>query len=123
MSTARLMDCPIGLYPVCLMCENVPQTGELDTVGQGFVRLSGSPEFNKVVSAIDGSHIRIQPPQQRRIEYMNYKGFYSINMQAICDSIGRFLDISDGYPGSVHDTCIMKNSSVYILGNIRGHLG
>lgn len=45
-----------------------------------------------------------QPPLQHRIDHSNYKGFFSINMQAICDSNGRFLDISVGYPGSVHDT-------------------
>lgn len=90
-----------------------PQPRELDAVGQGFANLSGSPSFSGVVGAIDGSHIRIKPPARHRIDYLNYKGFYSVNMQAICDSSGRFLDIYVGYPGSVHDTRIMKNSSFY----------
>ncbi|KAL7376198.1 hypothetical protein ABVT39_003096 [Epinephelus coioides] len=84
--------------------------GELHAVGQGFVQLSGSPAFSNVVGAIDGCHIRIKPPLQHRIDY---KGFFSLNMQAICDSDARFLDIFVGYPGSVHDTRIMKNSSFY----------
>lgn len=90
-----------------------PLAGELHAVCQGFVQLSGSPAFSNVVGAIDGSHVRIKPPQQYRLDYLNYKGFYSLNMQAICDSNGRFLDIFVGYPGSVHDTRIMKNSSFY----------
>ncbi|KAJ8001008.1 hypothetical protein DPEC_G00186350 [Dallia pectoralis] len=90
-----------------------PLAGELHAVGQGFVKLSGRPAFSNVVGAIDGSHVRIKPPQQHRLDYLNYKGFYSVNMQAICDSNGRFLDIFVGYPGSVHDTRIMKNSSFY----------
>lgn len=90
-----------------------PQIEELHAVGQGFAHLSGSPAFHNVVGAIDGSHIRLKPPAQHRIDYLNYKGFYSVNMQAICDSSGRFLDIFVGYPGSVHDTRIMKNSSFY----------
>ncbi|XP_041840404.1 protein ALP1-like [Melanotaenia boesemani] len=89
------------------------QIEELHAVGQGFAHLSGSPAFHNVVGAIDGSHIRLKPPAQHRIDYLNYKGFYSVNMQAICDSSGRFLDIFVGYPGSVHDTRIMKNSSFY----------
>lgn len=34
-------------------------------------------------------------------------------MQAICNSKGKFLDIFVGYPGSVHDTRIMKNNNFY----------
>ncbi|XP_063080010.1 putative nuclease HARBI1 [Engraulis encrasicolus] len=93
-----------------------PQAGDLQAVGQGFADLSGTPGFKKIVGAIDGSHIRIKPPAQHRIDYLNYKGFYSINLQAICDARGKFLDIFVGYPGSVHDTRVMKNSSVYRAG-------
>ncbi|KAE8295650.1 hypothetical protein D5F01_LYC06585 [Larimichthys crocea] len=91
----------------------LPQAAELAAVGQGFAQLSGSPAFTNVVGAIDGSHIRIKPPARHRIDYLKYKGFYSINMQAVCDSTGRFLDIFVGYPRSVHDTRVMKNSSLY----------
>ncbi|XP_062418244.1 uncharacterized protein LOC134129044 [Pungitius pungitius] len=89
---------------------------DLQAVGQGFVALSGTPAFHNVVGAIDGTHIRIKPPVLHRLDYLNYKGFYSINMQAICDAEGRFLDIFVGYPGSVHDTRVMKNSSFYTSG-------
>lgn len=90
-----------------------PQAEELQAVGQGFAQLSRTHAFKNVVGAIDGTHIRIKPPKRHQIDYLNYKGFYSINMQAMCDSIGRFLDIFVGYPGSVHDTRILKNSSFY----------
>ena len=87
---------------------------ELKAVGQGFADLSGTPAFVNVVGAIDGTHIRIKPPQRHRLDYLNYKNFYSINMQAICDAKGTFLDIFVGYPGSVHDTRVMKNSYFYL---------
>lgn len=90
-----------------------PQAEQLNEVGEGFVRLSGKPAFQVVVGAIDGCHIRIKPPKRHHMDYLNYKGFYSINMQAICDSTGRFLDVFVAYPGSVHDTRIMKNSTFY----------
>ncbi|KAK0137637.1 Protein ALP1-like [Merluccius polli] len=35
-------------------------------------------------------------------------------MQAICDAKGKFLDIYVGYPGSVHDTRVMKNNVFYL---------
>lgn len=90
-----------------------PSPANLETVGRGFGQLSGTPILNKAVGAIDGCHIRIKPPSLHRLDYLNYKGFYSINMQAICDSSGKFLDIFVGYPGSVHDTRILKSSSFY----------
>uniref|UniRef100_A0A672H965 Putative nuclease HARBI1 n=1 Tax=Salarias fasciatus TaxID=181472 RepID=A0A672H965_SALFA len=93
-----------------------PRAEDLDTVGEGFGLLAGHQVFNNDVGAIDGCHIRIKPPQLHRLDYLNYKGFYSINMQAICDAEGRFLDIFVGYPGSVHDTRILKNSPFYLAG-------
>ena len=93
-----------------------PSAEDLDAVGQGFGLLAGHPVFNNSVGAIDGCHVRIKPPQLHRLDYLNYKGFYSINMQAICDSEGRFLDIFVGYPGSVHDSRILKNSPFYLAG-------
>lgn len=90
-----------------------PKAEDLENVGQRFAQISGTPAFQTVVGAIDGSHIRIKPPQQHRIDYLNYKGFFSINMLAICDANARFLDVYVAYPGSVHDTRVMKGSSFY----------
>ncbi|KAK7133521.1 hypothetical protein R3I94_015412 [Phoxinus phoxinus] len=94
-----------------------PKPADLDTVANGFAQCSGTPVLNKAVGAIDGCHIRIKPPSVHRLDYLNYKGFYSLNMQAICDSAGKFLDVFVGYPGSVHDTRILKNSSFYLARN------
>ena len=95
-----------------------PSAEDLDAVGQGFGLLAGHPVFNNAVGAINGCHVRIKPPQLHSLDCLNYKGFYSINMQAICDSERRFLDIFVGYPGSVHDTCILKNSPFTWLDSI-----
>lgn len=90
-----------------------PKQDELEEIGQGFARISGSPAFSCVNGAIDGSHIRIKPPQRYHLDYLNYKGFHSVNMMALCDANGRFLDIFVAYPGSVLDTRVMKNSAFY----------
>ncbi|XP_029938329.1 protein ALP1-like [Salarias fasciatus] len=90
-----------------------PRLEDLNTIGEAFGQLAGTPVLNCVVGAIDGCHFRIKPPAHHRIDYLNYKGFFSINMQAICDANGRFLDIFVGYPGAVHDTRILKNSPFY----------
>ncbi|XP_041838410.1 putative nuclease HARBI1 [Melanotaenia boesemani] len=91
-----------------------PSHDTLDEVGRGFGVLAQHCAFNKAVGAIDGCHIRIKPPKHNKPDYFNYKQFYSIQLQAVCDSAGRFLDIFVGYGGSVHDTRILRNSPIYV---------
>ena len=42
--------------------------------------------------------------------YRNRKGFFSINVQAVCDSDLKFTNIIARWPGSVHDSRIFNNS-------------
>lgn len=70
-------------------------------------------DFSKAVGAIDRCHIRIKPPNTHKEVYFTYKQSHSIQMQAICDT-GRFINVFIGYPGSVHDTRIFKNSPIYL---------
>ncbi|KAJ4940401.1 hypothetical protein JOQ06_026704, partial [Pogonophryne albipinna] len=91
-----------------------PPPGELEEVGQGFARLANSPVFSRCVGAIDGCHVRIKtPPGPLGQDYLNRKLFPSIQLQAVCDGKGFFLNTFVGYPGSVHDTRVLKNSAIY----------
>ncbi|XP_012717788.2 putative nuclease HARBI1 [Fundulus heteroclitus] len=100
-----------------------PLPAECAEVGRGFQHLAGSPAFSRCVGAIDGCHIRIKAPLPGTAsEYLNRKQFHSILLQAICDSTGKFLDVFVGYPGSVHDTTVLKNSPVFV-GAVYPHPG
>ncbi|KAM3623513.1 uncharacterized protein V6R79_012060 [Siganus canaliculatus] len=90
-----------------------PSLDELEEVGNGFARLAGSPAFSKVVGSIDGCHIRIKPPSVDGQCYINRKLFPSVNLQAMCDHQGMYIDILTGYPGSMHDSRVLKNSPLY----------
>ncbi len=90
-----------------------PPPNTLEEIGQGFEQLARHGAFSKAVGAIDGCHIRIKAPKNNKACYYNYKGFYSVQMQGICDSSGRFIDVFVGYGGSAHDTRILRNSPVY----------
>jgi hypothetical protein len=57
-------------------------------------------------------HIRIHCPVDKHDEYINHK-IYSIQLQAVADSFGLFMDVFIGFPGSVHDTRVLKNSPLY----------
>nr|CAI5848815.1 unnamed protein product [Callosobruchus analis] len=66
--------------------------------------------FPNVISAIDGTHIRIDRPENDPESYINRKGYYSIQMQVVCDHTCKILDVFVGYPGSVHDSRVYRNS-------------
>ncbi|XP_066934420.1 putative nuclease HARBI1 [Clytia hemisphaerica] len=66
----------------------------------------------KIVGAIDGTHIRISPPSEKPEQYVNRKGFHSLNFQATCDNNLLFTDVYGGWPGSVLDARVYKNSDL-----------
>ena len=37
---------------------------------------------------------------------------YTINVQGICDYEGKFIDVDCRWPGSVHDTNVLSNSTI-----------
>jgi len=80
-------------------------------VHAGFKNIGG---FENVIGAIDGTHIilGIAPLKQPEI-YWNRKKKYSIQCQGIVDHRGIFIDYEIGWPGSVHDAKVYRNSFFY----------
>ena len=60
-------------------------------------------------------HIPVKQPTENVHDYFCYKMKYTINVQAICDHEGHFLDVDCSWPGSVHDAKVFANSSVNML--------
>ena len=78
----------------------LPREERLRKVIDEFESLWGFPE---VAGAIDGTHVPIIKPKESLPDYYNRKGFYSVLMQAVVDSCGRFINVNIGWPGKVHD--------------------
>ncbi|XP_024946615.1 putative nuclease HARBI1 isoform X2 [Cephus cinctus] len=69
--------------------------------------------FPGVVGCIDCTHIAIKnPSRERAMLYVIRKGYYSINMQVMCDAQRRILDIVVKWRGSVHDARIWDSCSL-----------
>lgn len=70
-------------------------------------------KFPMVIGAMDCTHIKIKSPGGDNAEaYRNRKGFFSINVQTICDDNLKIQDIVARWPGSSHDSTIFNNSEI-----------
>ena len=63
-------------------------------------------------SCIDGTHVQIKRPMRDSQDYFCYKQYFSLNIQALCDSNGKFMDVEIRWPGSVHDAKVFANSAI-----------
>lgn len=62
---------------------------------------------------IDGKHVRVKKPNNTGTEYYNYKGYFSMIMQAIADEKCRFISVDVGALGRQSDGGVFQNSQIY----------
>ncbi|KAM4809783.1 putative nuclease HARBI1 [Rhinophrynus dorsalis] len=82
----------------------------LQSIKEGFYKMSSFPN---VMGAIDCTHVALSPPTEDI--YRNSKNFHSLNVQMVCASDMRILNLVAGYPGSTHDSYILKHSSLHSI--------
>ena len=67
--------------------------------------------FYPIIRAIDCMHFPIQLSSHQIGEgFRNQKGFFSMNVQTVCDSRMHFTQIVTNWPGAVHDSRIFNYS-------------
>ena len=88
-----------------------PSVIERKTVKHDFKDIQG---FQNCVGAIDCTHIYMKlHDKSKATDYCDRTGFFSTVMQAVVDSKMRFLNVAVGFPGSIHDTRIINNTSFW----------
>ncbi len=87
---------------------------DLEAVSHGFAGLGRHRDFMKAAGVIDGCHVHIKPPSSHDGQcYRRRKLFLSIILQAVCDHQGCFIDTYVDWPGSVHDSRVLRHSPLY----------
>ena len=76
----------------------IPTGQKAQVVMEAFEEKRGFPG---VMGATDGTHIPIKAPKHNHDQYINRKGFFSVQLQVICDPDLLRTDVFCGYPGSV----------------------
>ena len=84
-----------------------------DDIKETISKFEEKLDFPHVVGAIDGTHVEIKAPLLNPADYFNRKQKYSIVTQAVTDSRMLFLDVSTGWPGSIHDARVLRLSGVF----------
>lgn len=88
------------------------QRGEVERAIREFADLEFCA-IPQAVGAIDGTHFEILAPDKNAFDYFDRKQRYSVAMQAVVGSDLKLLDVAIGYPGSMHDSRILRCSSLY----------
>ncbi|XP_065440822.1 uncharacterized protein LOC135981585 [Chrysemys picta bellii] len=83
--------------------------GNVQDIVDGFAQMG----FPNCGGAIDGMHIPILAPPHLESEYVNWKGYFSMVLQALVDHRGRFIDINTGWPGKVYEARIFRNTWLF----------
>lgn len=92
-----------------------PRPEDLREIEANFVSLACDDKFRGCAGVIGSCHVQIQAPESMHIDYYCRKrASYSVQMQAVCDHRGVFLDVFTGYPGSVHSSRVLKNSPLFV---------
>lgn len=88
----------------------------LHRVSNLFAQASGDA-FKGCIGALDGLAVKIKCPTLCNLipdpgNYFCRKGFYALNVQAICDKLRRFLWVSTGQKGSTHDSTAFNGTKL-----------
>lgn len=88
-----------------------PDKNEIENIKTEFARTT---KFKGCIGAIDGTYVGCSAPQDQKKSYTNRKAFTSITLQAVCDAKMKYLHCYAGWPSSVPDIRIFKNSDIYL---------
>ncbi|KAI9561819.1 hypothetical protein GHT06_012780 [Daphnia sinensis] len=82
-----------------------PTMAEYTSITQRF-------SFPYAIGSIDSTFIRIRQPLKQCHVYTNRKKFCAVTLQAVSKPNLEFIDISTGYPSSMHDASVFANSQL-----------
>ncbi|XP_052693306.1 multiple epidermal growth factor-like domains protein 10 isoform X2 [Crassostrea angulata] len=84
----------------------------VDGCDRGYQGTECIDSFPNVLGCIDGTQIKIKKPKENETDFVNRKGYHSLNVQMCCDASFVITSCEAGWPGSVHDSRIFRQSGL-----------
>ena len=110
LSTLSVTSIAVATDGLCLIAYiKFPNLHEQYQLQQSFLKKCGFP---LVLGCIDCSHVSIVATSNNEVMCVNRKNIHSINIQAICDSDLKFIDVVAKWPVSTHDAYIWRQSGI-----------
>jgi len=69
--------------------------------------------FPNCIGCIDGKHIRIKCPKKTGSMFYNYKNYFSVHLQGVCDAKYKFITVDIGAYGKQSDSGVFTESNIY----------
>lgn len=79
-------------------------------IGPNFYIKGGFPN---VCGCVDGTIINIDAPSSNEVMFVDRHGNHSLNVMMICGPNNLFYAVNANWPGSVHDSRVLRNSAVF----------
>lgn len=70
-------------------------------------------QFRNTIGAIDGTYVPVKVPSAHHRVYTNRKQFTSMTLQVVANENLAFIDCFTGFPSSVNDLRVFRNSVLY----------
>ena len=100
-----------ALYDIRNDFIKLPMTVEETVASIGtFEHLSMLPN---IARSIDGSHIKVRAPRESAVDYFSRYQQHDVVVKAVVNGRKLFIDVAAGFPGSLHDARVLRNSSIY----------
>lgn len=66
-----------------------------------------------MLGCIDGTHVALKVAKADKPDYLNRKGYTSVNVQAVCNASNVVTQLTVKWPGSTHDSFMWRNCDLY----------
>jgi hypothetical protein len=77
--------------------------------------------FPSTAGCLDGTHVKITPPKEDEISYVNRHHEHSINVLAVCGPDLLIFYLNANYPGRCHDSHVLRQSSLWESFEVNGN--
>lgn len=82
---------------------------ELKHIMRGYEAIAGLPQC---CGSMDGTHIPWRPPADKTAEYINHKGWTSVNTLLLVDCFRKIRFVHTGFAGGAHDGRVFAQSQL-----------